>query len=95
MIDIRKNKMKRRKSDSCMIIRIWDSIGPYWHICTTVFIVFVTVSWWVKDVNALPDIIAMHDKRLSTIEEKIEDIAIVKQRVDDIANFMGVPRKRK
>lgn len=89
----KRGRMRRRRSDNCRIVRFWDRVNPYWHICTSVFIAFVSVSWWVKDVNGYSGQIAANAADIVILKEKVGDIAVIKQRVEDIANYMGVPRK--
>lgn len=87
-----------RKSDNCLIFKIWEQIYPYWHICTgTLLAIYVTVSW-INGVQASQKEIDNNNRRIIVLEEKYpdmnSDIKVVKQRVDDIANYIGVPKRK-
>ncbi len=89
---------RRRKSDDCMMIKWWDKYGAYWQIFTPIilgaFFALVAGIWWVKDVSD-------YKPRLEAVEDKVEKIPVmaqkidgVSQRVEDIANFIGVSKRR-
>lgn len=88
--------MKKR----CLIRELWAQVEPYWHIATAIFMALVTAVWWVGDVNSQAAEIARHDQQLLRASDRIDnlelmrsDVAATKQRVDDIALFIGVPRR--
>lgn len=66
--------------------KFWMKIRPWWHIGTTLFIIVCSVIYWVHDQSELIP-------RVEALELKMEKLDLVKQRVEDIADFIGVPRR--
>lgn len=79
--------------------KTWHRIRPYWHIGTTILLAIVGAGVaaiiWVTNVNALPGRVDAIDLRVTAIEGKVNKIDIVNQRVNDIADFMGVPKYKR
>lgn len=93
-----KSDMHERKSDKCLVFKLWEQIGPYWQIGTGLLLaIYVSVSW-INGVQASQKEIDNNNRRIIALEEKYpdmnSDIKVVKQRVDDIANYIGVPKRR-
>lgn len=99
----------QRKTDNCFILKFWEQVGPYWHIGTgTLLAVYVAISW-INGVQASQKDVDLHTKQITELQNKNTDIVIefreknadlagdvkvVKQRIDDIANYMGVPKRK-
>lgn len=79
-------KPRRRQSDHSIIFKVWDKVAPGWHMLTTAFLVFCGIVLWVGQVSS-------HEARITKLEGDKERFAAVEQRVNDIADFMGVPHR--
>lgn len=92
-------KTRQNPSPTPEIEKNWRRIRPYWHIGTTILLSLIGMAVagiiWVNNVNALPAKIDALDKRMGVVEGQVGKIDVVNQRVNDIADFMGVPRHKK
>lgn len=79
-------KPRRRQADQCFIFKLWDSIAPYWQLGIGICTVFITTVLWVGQVSS-------HEGRISDLEADKTRLRIVEQRVEDIATYMGVPKR--
>lgn len=62
--------------------QIWAKCAPFWHIG----VVIVGGIIYLCTFIGLPD-------RVSALEIKVEKIDTINQRVDDIAEFLQVPKR--
>lgn len=61
---------------------LWAKYAPYWHVCAAIIVAIIYISTFV----GLPE-------RVAALENHMEKVDLLSQRVDDIANFMGVPKR--
>lgn len=65
-----------------LIQQLWARYAPYWHICAGMLAVIIYLCSFV----GLPD-------RVSALEIKTEKIDTLNQRIEDIAEFLQVPKR--
>lgn len=89
----------QRITDQSKLARLWELVHPFWHIGTTLLIGFAVVCFWIRDVESYAGTLAAHDARIAAVELKVNSVtaleAATNQRVNDIADFMGIPKIRK
>lgn len=93
------NSAENQQRREIAMDKTWHRIRPYWHIGTTILIALIGSAIggiiWVTNVNALPQQIKDLKSDVSELQVKVQKIDIVGQRVDDIADFMGVPKRKR
>lgn len=70
------------QQDIGLIQKLWRAYAPYWHVCSAVLLVIIYLCTFI----GLPD-------RVGALEAKAARFELVGQRVEDIADFMGVPKR--
>lgn len=58
----------------------------HWHFTLFILTSLVVSIVWINNVSG-------HEARLNSVEEKLGQIPLIKQRVDDIAEYLNVPKK--
>ncbi len=73
----------------------------FWPILTSVFLGAIAVIFWVKDVSGYSETLIQHSQRMDKQDERIlglehlsTDVAVTKQRVEDIATYLRVPKQK-
>ena len=65
-----------------IIKQLWDDWAPYWHICATLVALIAYLCTFI----GLPS-------RVDALESKVAKIDTLTQRVEDIAEFLQVPKR--
>lgn len=84
---------RRRRSDRCYIVRVWDAFEPYWEIICTISGVIVVSILWIGNVQGYDGRIIESVNRISVVERDIEtikqDTAAIKESLRWIEKSMG------